>query len=118
HPNRTIAFGPGGDLFVSVGSSCNACLEPNPESAAILRAPPEGASRTVFATGLRNTIGFAWHPETKEIWGMDHGTDWLGDDFPPEELNRIEEGRHYGWPLVNAGNRVLDLPDGFDRERE
>ncbi|HJQ84930.1 MAG TPA: PQQ-dependent sugar dehydrogenase, partial [Candidatus Binatia bacterium] len=121
HPNRTLRFGPDGDLFVSVGSTCNACVEASPESAAILRVSPDGARRALFATGLRNTIGFGWHPETKEMWGMDHGTDWLGDDFPPEELNRLREGGHYGWPFVNAGGRLLPaktFPSGFDAERE
>jgi Raf kinase inhibitor-like YbhB/YbcL family protein len=100
HPNRTIAFGPDGMLYVSVGSTCNACNESNPEHATILRMTPDGKSRTVFARGLRNTIGFAWHPKTGELWGMDHGIDDLGDDIQPEELNRIEAGKNYGWPHV------------------
>jgi Raf kinase inhibitor-like YbhB/YbcL family protein len=100
HPNRTIAFGPDGMLYVSVGSTCNACNESNPEHATILRMSPDGKSRIVFARGLRNTIGFAWHPKTGELWGMDHGIDDLGDDIQPEELNRIEVGKNYGWPHV------------------
>ena len=75
HPNRTIAFGPDGMLYISVGSTCNACNESNPENATLLRASPDGKSRTIFASGLRNTIGFAWHPVTGELWGMDHGID-------------------------------------------
>jgi Raf kinase inhibitor-like YbhB/YbcL family protein len=100
HPNRTIAFGPDDMLYISVGSTCNACNESNQENAALLRASPDGKSRTIFAKGLRNTIGFAWHPETGELWGMDHGIDFLGDDEQPEELNKIEAGKQYGWPHV------------------
>lgn len=100
HPNRTLAIGPDGMLYVSVGSTCNACDESSPESATLLRGPADGSARTVFASGLRNTIGWGWHPETGELWGADHGIDWLGDESQVEELNRIEEGRQYGWPYV------------------
>lgn len=102
HPNRTIAFGPDGWLYVSVGSTCNACNESNPENATILRMSPDGKMRTIFANHLRNTIGFAWHPVTGELWGMDHGIDDLGDNKQPEELNLIEQGKGYGWPHVFA----------------
>jgi glucose/arabinose dehydrogenase len=107
HPNRTLAFGPDGMLYVSVGSTCNACLEPNPENATMLRMRPEGGPRTIFAKGLRNTVGFGWHPATGELWGMDNGRDEHGDDFPPEELNRITETADYGWPFCLA-DRVPD----------
>lgn len=100
HPNRTLAFGPDGYLYVSVGSSCNACDETSQEYATILRMRPDGSDRTIHASGLRNTIGFGWHPATRELWGLDHGIDWLGDDEQQEELNRIEAGRRYGWPYV------------------
>jgi Raf kinase inhibitor-like YbhB/YbcL family protein len=100
HPNRTLAFGPDGMLYVSVGSSCNACNETNPEHAALLQLSPDGKQRTIFASGLRNTIGFDWHPGTGELWGMDHGIDFLGNDVQPEELNRIVKGAQYGWPHV------------------
>ncbi|SHM53635.1 sorbosone dehydrogenase family protein [Rhizobacter sp. OV335] len=100
HGNRTIAFGPDNMLYISVGSTCNACNESNPENATLLRASADGKSRTIFATGLRNTIGFGWHPTTGELWGMDHGIDFLGDEVQPEELNKIEAGKQYGWPHV------------------
>lgn len=117
HPNRTIAFTPDGALVVSVGSTCNACVEPHPEAAAIVRFLPDGSQRTVFASGLRNTIGFGWHPTTGAMWGMDHNTDWLGDDFPPEELNQLESGKNYGWPFVHGDGRMPETirhPEGFD----
>ncbi|NMG08278.1 sorbosone dehydrogenase family protein [Brasilonema sp. UFV-L1] len=120
HPNRTIGFGPDGMLYLSVGSTCNACDEPNEEHATLLQAQPDGKNRKIYARGLRNTIGFAWHPETKELWGMDHGSDWRGDQQPPEELNLIQQERHYGWPFC-WGDRRPDLylpanPDGMTKQ--
>ncbi len=119
HPNRTLGFSPDGMLYINVGSSCNACRETNPEHAAMLRVRPDGTNRTIFATGLRNTLGFDWHPQTRELWGMDHGSDWRGDDIPPEELNRLTEGGDYGWPFC-YGKRVVDTvqnaePEGMTR---
>lgn len=73
HANRTLAFGPDQMLYISVGSTCNACNESNPENATLLRVMPDGKSRSIFARGLRNTIGFGWQPQTGELWGMDHG---------------------------------------------
>jgi glucose/arabinose dehydrogenase len=107
HPNRTLAVGPDGKLYISVGSSCNACAETNAEHAAMLRVNLDGSGREIFARGLRNTIGFGWHPQTGELWGMDHGSDHRGDDIPPEELNRLAQGRDYGWPYV-YGQQQLD----------
>lgn len=107
HPNRTLGIGPDDALYISVGSSCDACEETNPEHATLLRASLDGATRTVFARGLRNTIGFGWHPATGVLWGMDHGSDWRGADLPPEELNRIAAGNDYGWPYC-FGQRQVD----------
>jgi Raf kinase inhibitor-like YbhB/YbcL family protein len=114
HANRTIAFGPDGMLYLSVGSTCNACNEDNPENATLLRMSPDGKSRTIFASGLRNTIGFDWHPETGELWGLDHGIDFLGDEAQPEELNRIERGKRYGWPHIwgAGGENPQSTPPG------
>ncbi|HYW20680.1 MAG TPA: sorbosone dehydrogenase family protein [Nodularia sp. (in: cyanobacteria)] len=105
HPNRTIAFGPDGMLYISVGSTCNACDEPNPQHATLLQVQPNGSNRSIYAKGLRNTIGFAWHPQTRELWGLDHGSDWRGNDQPPEELNRIVKGGNYGWPFCWGDKR-------------
>ncbi|NHC46030.1 sorbosone dehydrogenase family protein [Motilibacter sp. K478] len=106
HPNRTLAVGPDGYLYVTVGSTCNACDDTNPENATILRMPLDGKGRIIYAKGLRNTIGFGWVPGTRALYGMDHGSDWRGDDQPPEELNRIERGANYGWPWCFADKQV------------
>ena len=100
HPNRTLAFGPSGTFYLSVGSTCNAAPEPNPESATLIELQTNSKVRRIHATGLRNTIGFAWHPETLKLYGVDHGIDWLGDDAQREELNEIKSGKDYGWPFV------------------
>ncbi|MCX6049383.1 MAG: superoxide dismutase family protein [Chloroflexi bacterium] len=106
HGNRTLAFGPDGLLYVTVGSSCNSCSETNKEHATILQVQPDGSSRTIFAKGLRNTMGFGWHPTTGEMWGMDHGSDWRGNDQPPEELNQLKQGANYGWPYCFGDKKV------------
>jgi glucose/arabinose dehydrogenase len=100
HPNRTVKFSPDGKLFLSVGSTTNAAPEPNPENATLLEISPTGGRRAIFAKGLRNTIGFDWHPRTGELWGMDHGIDWLGDLVHREELNLLMRGGDYGWPFI------------------
>lgn len=114
HPNRTLAIGPDGKLYITVGSTCNACGETNPENATVLRAEPDGSSRSIFASGLRNTIGFGWHPETGNLYGMDHGIDWLGDNEQREEFNRLEPGRQYGWPYIyeDGKHNPQDEPPG------
>ncbi len=106
HDNRTIAFGPDNKLYITVGSNCNDCAETNPENATIVQTDENGKERKIFARGLRNTIGFDWNPETKELWGLDHGTDWRGDEKPPEELNKIVEKGDYGWPQVYGKQSV------------
>ncbi len=119
HFRRTIGFDNDGFLYISIGSTCNTCNEPNPEHATMLRADPD--DRTIFARGLRNTIGFDWHPETGELWGMDHGIDWLGNDEGKEELNRITRGTHYGWPWVYNDGKInptaQDPTSGMTKEQ-
>lgn len=105
HSTRSIAMSPSGDIFVSVGSSCNACVEKDKRRAAILKVRDK--KTVVFASGLRNSVGIAMHPDTGDLWGVDNGTDYLGDDLPPEELNRIVGGGDYGWPYC-YGEKVPD----------
>lgn len=107
HRARTLAFGPDGMLYISVGSSCNDCAEANPNHATMQRAQADGSEGKVYARGLRHTIGFGWHPETQEMWGMDNGSDYKGDELPPEELNLIKQDRNYGWPIC-YGKQVAD----------
>ena len=116
HANRTIDIGPDGMLYISVGSTCNECQEDNPENATILRASKDGKTRTIFASGLRNTIGFDWEPMTGALYGVDHGIDWLGDEVQIEELNHIEQGKKYGWPYVygmSGINPHINPPEGI-----
>jgi glucose/arabinose dehydrogenase len=105
HRTRTLAFGPDGKLYISVGSSCDSCEESDPRRAAVLRVNPDGSGLEVFASGLRNSVGIAFRPYTAELWGMDMGRNNIGLDEPPEELNLIEQGKNYGWPYC-FGNRV------------
>ena len=119
HPNRTLAIGPDGMLYVTVGSTCNACNESNRENATIVRLRPEGGPREVFATGLRNTIGFGWHPVSRRMFGMDHGIDFLGDDEQAEELNELVAGARYGWPYVYADGKINpqgEPPPGYTKQ--
>ena len=119
HPNRTIEFGPDGKLYVSVGSTCNACDETRDENATLLVVDADGKNRKIFAKGLRNTIGFDWHPTTGTLYGMDHGIDWLGDNEQKEELNKLEEGGNYGWPYIYGDgnyNPADAPPDGVPYE--
>lgn len=107
HVTRTIGFGPDGGLYVSVGSSCNVCEERDPRRAAILRFNPDGTHPEIFASGLRNAVGFAWHPGPGAMWAVVNGRDWLGDDLPPEILVKVVRGGFYGWPYC-YGNGILD----------
>ncbi len=107
HGWRFIAFGPDGRLYVPVGAPCNVCERPDP-FASITRMNPDGSGLEVFARGVRNTVGFDWNPETSVLWFTDNGRDWLGDDRPPDELNRAPEpGLHFGFPYCHGG----DIPD-------
>lgn len=103
HGWKYIAFGPDGKLYVPVGAPCNVC-EPEEGFAVITRMDTDGSGREIFASGIRNTVGFTWHPETKELWFTDNGRDYLGDDVPPCELNHAPKaGMHFGFPYCHAG---------------
>ena len=108
HGMRYIAFGPDGLLYVPVGAPCNSCEPEQPVFGTINRLKADGTGFQNVATGVRNTVGFDWHPVTKELWFTDNGRDLLGDDAPADELNRLAKpGQHFGFPYFFAG----DVPD-------
>jgi glucose/arabinose dehydrogenase len=111
HNWKYIAFGPDGKLYVPFGAPCNIC-EPGAEYAQIRRYNADGSGMEVIARGVRNTQGFAWHPDTREMWFTDHGRDWMGDDGPPDELNRmVKTGANFGFPYCHAnGMADRDFP--------
>jgi len=115
HGWKFIAFGPDDRLYVPVGAPCNVCERDDERYASILRMKPDGTELEVFARGVRNTVGFDWHPETGELWFTDNGRDLLGDDLPPDELNRAPEaGLHFGFPYCH-GRAVSDPELGRGR---
>ncbi len=104
HGWKFIAFGPDGKLYVPVGAPCNICDPDSSTYANITRMNADGSGREVVARGVRNTVGFDWHPVTKELWFTDNGRDMLGDNVPPDELNRLEKvGAHFGYPFCHGG---------------
>ena len=113
HRTRTIEFGPDGMLYLTVGSSCNVCIEKHPYRAAMLRMAPDGSDARLFATGLRNSVGFDWQPSTGRLYATDNGRDLLGDDTPNCELNMVDDGQDYGWPYA-FDNRIADPDFGPD----
>lgn len=104
HGWKFIRFGPDGRLYVPVGAPCNICERHNEIYASITRMNTDGSNLEIFAHGVRNTVGFDWHPKTGELWFTDNGRDWLGDNLPPDELNRApQKGLHFGFPYCHGG---------------
>ncbi len=107
HGWKYIAFGPDGKLYVPVGAPCNVCDRDEPY-ATITRMNPDGTGMEIFARGVRNSVGFSWHPQTGEMWFTDNGRDNLGDDVPPCELNHAPQaGMDFGFPHIHGE----DIPD-------
>ena len=105
HGWKFMAFGPDGMLYVPVGAPCNICEPDSNRYALITRMKPDGSSLEVFARGVRNTVGFDWHPGTKELWFTDNGRDRMGDNVPPDELNHAPKpGLNFGYPYCHGGN--------------
>ena len=114
HTWKFIGFGPDGLLYISVGAPCNVCLSP-PLVSAILRMKPDGSHLEVFAEGIRNSVGFDWHPTSRELWFTDNGRDGLGDDLPSDELDVAwKAGLHFGFPYCHQGD-VADSAFGAQR---
>ena len=110
HNTRTVLGSlDGSGLFVSIGSSCNVCVESDERRATIMRYRQDGSAPKIFARGLRNAVGIAFRPATGELWASNNGRDWLGDDLPPETVYLVQEGHDAGWPRCHAG-RIVD-PD-------
>ncbi|PRY13690.1 glucose/arabinose dehydrogenase [Pontibacter ummariensis] len=104
HGWKYIAFGPDDKLYVPVGAPCNICKSEDPIYATITRMNPDGTGLEVYAEGVRNSVGFDWHPETNNLYFTDNGRDMLGDNLPPDELNRAtQKGQHFGYPYCHAG---------------
>lgn len=115
HGWKYIAFGPDGRLYVPVGAPCNNCLSEREIFASITRMDPDGGNFEIFAHGVRNTVGFDWHPETGTLWFTDNGRDWMGDNRPPDELNRAPRpGMDFGYPYCH-GSDISD-PEFGDRK--
>lgn len=108
HWRKTVRIGPDGALYLGQGSTCNVCLEKDPRRATMMRFPRDGGEGEIIATGTRNPYGFDWAPWDQALYATENGRDLLGDDLPPDELNRIEVGGFYGWPYRHG--RDLDDP--------
>ena len=103
HGWKFIAFGPDNKLYVPIGAPCNVCEKTNPLYSSIHRINPDGSGLEIVAAGVRNSVGFDWHPDTRELWFTDNGRDMLGDDIPPDELNRVyKQGLHFGFPYIHG----------------
>jgi glucose/arabinose dehydrogenase len=113
HNTKTIGISPDRKLYISVGSPCNVCEPEDPRYSAILRAELDGTDMQIYASGLRNSIGFDWAPWSGELFATVNTRDLLGDDFPPDELNKVIEGGFYGWPYYNGDN--IPDPDNGDK---
>jgi glucose/arabinose dehydrogenase len=107
HSTRTIGFGPDGNLYVSIGSSCNVCQEKDERRATIMQYNADGSGGRVYAKGLRNAVGFVWQPGAPALWATNNGRDNLGDDLPPETVNLVRDGADFGWPYCHNGR----IPD-------
>lgn len=109
HGTRTVVFGTDGNMYVSIGSSCNVCEEDSPLRAAVWQYNADGSGGKLYTKGLRNAVGLALRPGSDEIWASNNGRDMLGDDLPPETVNVLADGADFGWPRCHAG-RIVD-PD-------
>ncbi len=114
HNNRTIIFDTKGTMYVSVGSTCNVCIDSSPLSATVVVSNSNGDNPRVFAKGLRNAAFLAINPTTGELWGTEMGRDYLGDNAPPDEINIIRDGKNYGWPFC-YGDKIHDT--NFDKRQ-
>jgi glucose/arabinose dehydrogenase len=114
HGWKYLAFGPDGKLYFNIGAPCNICMPPDTH-ANISRINPDGTGFEYWAHGIRNSVGFDWHPVTKELYFTTHGRDWLGDDLPSDKFDRApKKGMHFGFPFCHQGD-LLDPEFGKGR---
>jgi glucose/arabinose dehydrogenase len=111
HTSRSLVVGRDGRLYVSIGSSCNVCVEPDPRRTTIQVFDADGRNGRTFASGLRNAVGMVWHPETGRLWTTDIGQDQLSDDLPPDEIDIVEDGKHYGFPFFYGRGVANPAPE-------
>jgi glucose/arabinose dehydrogenase len=115
HGWRYIGFGPDGKLYVAMGANCNVCHHDDELNATIIRMNPDGSDMEIFATGVRNSVGFDWDPRTGELWFTDNGRDELGNDVPSDELNHAPvKGLNFGFPVCHSGS-IPDPDLGSDK---
>ena len=115
HDAHAMGFGPDGKLYVAVGAPCDTCEAINDEYGVIVRVNPDGSGKEVVARGIRNSVGFDWHPQSKELWFTDNGQDGLGLNAPNDELNRVTKlGEHFGFPYCH--DRDITDPE-FGKKR-
>jgi len=108
HGWKYLRVGPDGKLYTNVGAPCNICDPEKEIYATLVRLNTDGSGFEIVAHGVRNSVGFDWHPKTRTLWFTDNGRDWLGDDLPPDELNHAPKvGLHFGYPYCHGG----DVPD-------
>jgi glucose/arabinose dehydrogenase len=118
HGWKFIRFGPDNKLYVPVGGPCNVCEQDDERYATIMRMNPDGTDLEVYVSGVRNTVGFDWSPGTQELWFTDNGRDMLGNDIPPDELNRVTQaGQHFGFPY-HHGTNIPDPDFGGKRAKD
>lgn len=116
HGWKFIRFGPDGYLYVPVGAPCNVCEQDDPRYASIMRMHPDGSGLEIFARGVRNSVGFDWHPKSGVLFFTDNGRDWMGNNTPSDELNRApKKGMHFGFPFCHAA--LLPDPE-FGKEKD
>ena len=105
HGWKFVKFGPDEKLYVPIGAPCNVCETNDTSVGTITRMNKDGSGFEIYARGVRNSVGFDWHPETDELWFTDNGRDMLGDNLPPDELNHAPQaGLHFGFPYLHGSN--------------
>jgi glucose/arabinose dehydrogenase len=117
HVTRTAGIGPDGKLYTTAGSTCNFCIENDARRAATQRFNLDGSGQEIYSHGQRNSVGFAWHPLTGDLWATDNGGDGLGDDIPPDEVNILRQGGDYGWPDCSGDQQPVNWGDGANTAR-